>query len=514
MNTAAVSLSEVSRKFGEFWANREISLEIRSGSIHAIVGENGAGKSTLTRMIYGLLPPTSGSISVRGQLVRFTSPRQAIAAGIGMVHQHFMLIPDLTVTENIILGDERGSLFAPLKKKEAARKIQSIAETHGLDIDHDAVISDLSVGEEQRVEILKLLYREANILILDEPTAVLTPSETSQLFTTLTSLRNEGKTVILITHKLDEVLSVSDTVSVMRRGRVIATKPTATVTKSDLARLMVGRNILLRVENPPENPGKTVLKVVHTGFTDRKGRKKLNDLSFAVRAGEIYGIAGVEGNGQSELLSILWGMVEPGCLVSGSITMNDHPLKNMNPAEIAATGVSHIPEDRLRHAVIKDFPVSENMIFGRHREKRFLRLAGFNAKAVRAYTNSMIDRYDIRCGTESDPPLSGLSGGNQQKTVLAREIERPGLRLLILAQPTRGVDIGAIEMIHKKIIETRDKGIAILLISAELDEIISLSSRIGCIYKGSIRHEFSTAEIRRGRTCEQDFEKEIGMFIT
>ena len=514
MNAAAVSLSGVSRQFGEFWANRDISLDIRSGSIHAIVGENGAGKSTLTRMIYGLLTPTSGSISVRGQSVRFTSPRQAIGAGIGMVHQHFMLIPDLTVTENVMLGNEGSALFAPLKQKEAARKIQSIAETHGLDIDHNAVISDLSVGEEQRVEILKLLYRKTDILILDEPTAVLTPSETGQLFTTLTSLRDEGKTVILITHKLDEVLGVSDMVSVMRKGRIVATKPTATVTKSDLARLMVGRNILLRVENPPENPGETVLKVVRASFTDRKGRKRLNDLSFEIRAGEIYGIAGVEGNGQSELLSILWGMTEPGCLVNGSVTVNDRALKDMNSAEIAATGISHIPEDRLRHAVIKDFPVGENMIFGRHREKKFLLFAGFNANSVNDYTKSLIDRYDIRYDMQNNPPLSSLSGGNQQKIVLAREIERPGLKLLILAQPTRGVDIGAIEMIHKKIIETRDKGVAILLISAELDEIISLSSRIGCIYKGSIRHEFSTAEIRKGRSCEQDFEKEIGMFIT
>ena len=514
MNDVAVKLSGISKKFGSLWANREISLDIQTGSIHAIVGENGAGKSTLTKMIYGLFTPTSGSISIKGKAVRFSTPRQAIAEGIGMVHQHFMLIPELTVTENIILGDERGPLFTPLKKKEASLKIRSIAESHGLQVDPDALVSGLSVGEEQRVEILKLLYREAEILILDEPTAVLTPAETEQLFNTLRSLQKEAKTIILITHKLDEVLSVSDTVSVMRRGRMVATKSTASVTKSDLANLMVGRNVLLRVENPPEKPGKPILEVSKINLTDQKGRRKLNDLSFEVRAGEIYGIAGVEGNGQRELLALLWGMVEPQYITSGSVTLDGTSLKDKSSADIASSGVSHIPEDRLKHAVIPGFSVNENMVFGRHREKKFLRLAGFNATVVKNYTKSMVDHYDVRCDLQSNPSLAGLSGGNQQKIVLAREIDRPDLKLLILAQPTRGVDIGAIEMIHKKIIETRDKGIAILLLSAELDEIISLSSRIGCLYKGSIRHEFSTEEIRAGRSSEQAFEKKIGMFIT
>ncbi len=514
MGNTAVQLSGISKKFGSLWANRDVSLDIQTGSIHAIVGENGAGKSTLTKMIYGLLAPTSGALYVRGKKMSFSTPHQAIAEGIGMVHQHFMLIPELTVTENIILGDERGSLLLPLKKKETSRKIRSIAENHGLRVDPDALVSGLSVGEEQRVEILKLLYRNADILILDEPTAVLTPAETEQLFMTLKSLQHEGKTIILITHKLDEVLSVSDTVSVMQRGRIVATEPTAAVTKSDLATLMVGRNVLLRVDNPPEKPGTPVLEVSNIDLTDSKGVQKLNKLSFDVRAGEIYGIAGVEGNGQQELLALLWGMVRPDCIMTGSVTLDGVTLMNKNSSDIASLGVSHIPDDRLKHAVIPDFSVSENMILGRHREKKFLHLAGFDATAVTRYTASMIDRYDIRCDLQNNPSLSDLSGGNQQKIVLAREIDRPGLKLLILAQPTRGVDIGAIELIHKKIIEIRDKGIAILLISAELDEIISLSSRIGCLYKGSIRHEFSTEEIRTGRSLGQDFEKEIGMFIT
>ena len=514
MNEAAVRLTGVSKKFGELWANRNVTLDIQQKSIHAIVGENGAGKSTLTRMIYGLLSPTSGSIAIKGKTVRFNSPSQAIAMGIGMVHQHFMLIPELTVTENIMLGDERGRLLASLKKTDASRKIRAFADTHALAVDPDAYVSDLSVGEEQRVEILKLLYREADILILDEPTAVLTPSETEQLFATLKSLQLKGKTIILITHKLGEVLSISDTVSVMRKGEIVATKTTASVTKSDLARMMVGRNVLLRIDHPLETPGKCVLKVSHLSVTDRKGIGRINDLSFEVRSGEIYGIAGVEGNGQRELLDLLWGMGERQYRTSGSITLDGTSLRGMNPAEIASSGVSFIPEDRLKHAVITGFSIEENIILGRHREKRFLRFAGFDEAGVRKYTKSMIDRYDVRCDLRSNPPLGSLSGGNQQKIVLAREIDRPDLKMLILAQPTRGVDIGAIEMIHKKIIEIRDKGIAVFLVSTELDELISLSTRIGCLYKGSIRHEFSSEEIRKGRSAELDFEKEIGMFIT
>lgn len=514
MNDVAVRLSGISKKFGEFWANRDISLDIQAGSIHAIVGENGAGKSTLTRIIYGISVPTSGTISIRGKNIRFSAPRQAIDEGIGMVHQHFMLIPELSVTENIILGAEHCSLFAPLKKKEASLKIKSIAENHELALDPDVLVSELSVGEEQRVEILKLLYRNADILILDEPTAVLTPSETEQLFKTLKSLQQEEKTIILITHKLDEVLSVSDTVSVMRRGKIVATKTTTSVTKSDLANLMVGRNVLLKVDNPPETPGKSILQVSHVSLTDSKKRSRLNDLSFEVNEGEIYGIAGVEGNGQRELLSLLWGMAEPLHITNGTVTVEGASILGRNPAEIASSGVSHIPEDRLKHAVISNFSISENIIFGRHREHKFLKFAGFDTTAVNNYAKSMIDLYDVRCDLQNNPSLASLSGGNQQKIVLAREIDRPGLKLLILAQPTRGVDIGAIEMIHKKIIETRDNGVAILLISAELEEIISLSSRIGCLYKGTIRHEFTMEEVRKGRTSEQDFEKEIGMFIT
>ncbi|ASQ90441.1 ABC transporter [Prosthecochloris sp. GSB1] len=510
----AVTLQGVSKRFGDFWANRDISLDIREGSIHAIVGENGAGKSTLTNLIYGMHAPTEGTISVMGKPVRFSSPRQAIAEGIGMVHQHFMLVPDLTVAENIVLGEERSALFAPVDLSGAAEHIARLASGHGMEIEPRARVAELSVGEEQRVEILKLLYRNARILILDEPTAVLTPSETVQLFNTLESLRKSGRTVILITHKLDEVMAVSDTVSVMRKGRIVATRNTDGLSKTDMARMMVGRNVLLRVENPPETPGEAVLNVRRLTWKDARGRARLSKLDFSVRAGEIYGIAGVEGNGQSELLSLLWGMAKGGEHCSGSVTMLGQPLDGKNSAEIAALGVSFIPEDRLKHAIVPEYSVSENLIFGRHRERRFSKFPGFDKKKISDYARLMTGRYDIRYDTASDPTLRSLSGGNQQKIVLAREIDRPGLKLLILAQPTRGVDIGAIETIHRKIIETRDRGIGVLLVSAELDEIVALSSRIGCLYKGSIRHEFQTEEIRKGRSREKDFEKEIGRHIT
>ena len=514
MNRSVLSVSGLSKKFGTFWANRNISLEIENGSIHAIVGENGAGKSTLTRMLYGLLSPTSGFISVRGKSVRFSSPRQAIAEGIGMVHQHFMLVPELTVTENIMLGDERSHLFAPLKKRGTSETIRKIADTHALSIDPDALVSDLSVGEEQRVEILKLLYRNADILILDEPTAVLTPLETEKLFATLKSLQKEGKTVILITHKLDEVISVSDRVSVMRRGELIATEPTPSVTKADLARLMVGRDVLLRVEHPEENIGRPVLEVSNLSMNDWKGVQRLNGLSFEIRAGEIYGIAGVEGNGQSELLASLWGIADRRSVIDGSVMLDGTSIKGLHADKIAAMGVSHIPEDRLKHAVVPDFTIAENLIFGRHREKKFARTGGFNIPAIREYTDTVISEYMIRHNDRDNQKLASLSGGNQQKVVLAREIRRPDLKLLLLAQPTRGVDIGAIEMIHRQIIETRDKGIAILLVSAELDELVSLSTRIGCLYKGSLRREFTAEEVRYGRSSEKDFKKEIGLSIT
>ena len=511
---AAVRLCGISKRFGTFAANSNISLSVEEGSIHALVGENGAGKSTLTKIIYGMIQPSEGEVYIQGKPVHFSSPREAIDAGVGMVHQHFMLIPTLTVAENIMLGDEHARLFQQLPLKRLKKLIQKHALEFGLAVDPDALVENLSVGEEQRVEILKLLFRKASIMIFDEPTAVLTPSEIEHLFATLRTLRDKGNTIILITHKLDEVLSVADTVSVMRKGEIIGTMPAKSVTKPELARMMVGRNVLLKVTNPPPKPGKTVLDVKNLGYRTRQGVEKLHNLSFTVRAGEIYGIAGVEGNGQSELLQALYGLTPAGTLLTGEAMLKGRSVLGKNPDEITLMGVSLTPENRLRHAVILDYTVSANLLFGRHREPAFHRGAGFDNDALNRYCEQMIADYDIKCTSPASQLLSSLSGGNQQKIVLARELNRPDISLLILAQPTRGVDIGAIETIHNKIIEARTKGMAILLISSELEEITALSTRIGTLYKGSIVHEFSQDEVSLKRNSEDEFHKEIGLHIT
>ena len=512
--TVAVRLSALSKKFGSFSANSNISLSVEKGTIHALVGENGAGKSTLTKIIYGMFRPTSGEIFIDGKAVCFSSPRDAIHSGIGMVHQHFMLIPELTVTENIILGNEPCQIFQRIPLKKSKALILNDATAYGLALDPDALVGSLSIGEQQRVEILKLLFRRAAIMIFDEPTAVLTPLETERFFATLRSLRDKGKSIILITHKLDEVLAVADMVSVMRKGEIVGTIPAASTTKGELAQMMVGRSLLLRVTNPPASPGETVLDINKLCFRTKKGVDRLHDLSFTIRAGEIYGIAGVEGNGQSELLQVLWGLAPEGASIGGEALLRGCSLIGKKPAEIARMGVSHIPEDRLRHAVIANYTVSENFLFGRHRERSFHQGTGFNSSAVNGYTEEMIADYAVSCNFPNRQPLRALSGGNQQKVVLARELSRPAISLLLLAQPTRGVDIGAIETIHQKIIEARTNGVAILLVSSELEEIIALSTRIGCLYKGSIRHTFSQEEVELKRDSAEAFQKEIGLYIT
>ena len=510
----ALHLSALSKKFGSFAAINNVSLSVEEGTIHAIVGENGAGKSTLTKIIYGMHSPTSGKLSIKGKVASFTSPREAIKAGIGMVHQHFMLVPELSIAENIILGHEGSALFRRLPLEKAKSLIKKDAEVYGLAVEPDALVASLSIGEQQRVEILKLLFRHAEIMIFDEPTAVLTPSETDRLFITLRSLRDTGKTIILVTHKLDEVLAVADTVSVMKKGEIIDTMPSSSVTKEELARMMVGRNVLLSVTNPAATPGEIILTINNLCYRTTRGEMKVQHLSLNVRAGEIYGIAGVEGNGQSELLQALWGLAPERTIISGTATLNGASIIGKQPGDIALMGISYTPEDRLRHAVITDYTVAENLLFGRHRERSFHQGIGFNVPTIKRYAEEMIANYAIRCSSPESQPLGSLSGGNQQKVVLAREMSRPGISLLILAQPTRGVDIGAIETIHNKIIEARRHGMAILFVSSELDEIIALSTRIGCIYKGSIRHEFSQAEVELKREAEHEFKKEIGLHIT
>lgn len=517
---SSIEFRGISKKFGSFYANQDVSLTVERGTIHAIVGENGAGKSTLMKILYGLYEPTSGEIFINGKRAQIHSPTDAIRLGIGMVHQHFMLVPTLSVAENIILGDEP-TTRGIIDFTKVHQDLKSLSEKFGLAMSPDALVSTLSVGEEQRVEILKVLYRKADILILDEPTAVLTPIETEQLFQTLKSLASSGKTILIITHKLDEVLAISNRVSVMRQGKLVATMETKDTTKESLARLMVGRDVLLSVPKTPCNEKEIVLSVRNLCYTDSRGVKMLNNLSFDIKAGEIYGIAGVEGNGQSELLKALWGMQDERDVLSGEIKFGNVNLLGKSPREIAALGISHIPEDRLRYAVIKDYSISNNLIFGRHREPAFAARIGFKWNELAQYALDMLTLFDVRAAVQSDErkkiadeKIGNLSGGNQQKIVSARELGRPKLKLLILAQPTRGVDIGAIEFIHRKIIETRDRGIAILLISAELDEVLALSDRIGCLYKGTIRKEFSKQEVLQARADLKEFEKEIGVFIT
>ncbi|MBN1279102.1 MAG: ABC transporter ATP-binding protein [Chlorobiaceae bacterium] len=510
----ALVLSGISKRFGAIEANRNVSFSVLKGSIHAIAGENGAGKSTLARLIFGLYKPDSGTIAVNGKAVSMSAPGDAIAAGIGMVHQHFMLVPSLTVAENVMLGVEGRRLFSPISAKNTADEIRSLSEQYGLPVDPEALTGKLSVGEEQRVEILKVLYRKADILIFDEPTAVLTPQETDRLFSILRTLCRHGKTILIITHKLDEVLSLADRVSVMRKGEVTGTVECETTSKEELARMMVGRNVLLRVDNPTPSPGKPLLVVENISCITENGVLKLDNLNFLVRSGEIFGIAGVDGNGQSELLSLLWGLRSGKSRISGTIRINDIDIIGKSPAAIASLGVSHIPEDRLKHAVIGSFSIRENLLFGRHRERRFKKGIGFDRKNVSVYANRLREQYDIRCDDIDKQSIGSLSGGNQQKVVAARELDRPGLRLLILAQPTRGVDIGAIETIHRSIIKARNEGIAILLISSELDELIALSTRIGCLYNGSFRRIFTEEDVAKGRCDEQAFEHEIGLHIT
>jgi len=510
----AIRLTSVSKTFGAVKACSKVSLSIRSGTIHAVVGENGAGKSTLAGLIYGMHQPDCGRIEINGTTVSFSSPGEAIAAGIGMVHQHFMLVPTLTVLENVLLGLEKKSLLSPLDLKNSGESIRQLSLKYGMAVDPLARVSTLSVGEEQRVEILKVLYRNARILILDEPTAVLTPLETRQLFAVLRSLAGEGKTILIITHKLDEVLALADTVTVMSRGSVTGTLPCLETSKEELARMMVGRSVLLRVDNPEPSPGNIVLSIENLGYRTATGLGKLEAVSFSVRSGEIFGIAGVEGNGQSELLSLLWGLRERGREVSGKVLFEGADITRKSPGEITRLGVSHIPEDRLKHAVVAGFSVAENMIFGRHREKRFHRGFGFDRQEVSRYALKLGETYDVRCTDHVNTPLGTLSGGNQQKVVVARELDRPGMKLLILAQPTRGVDIGAIEQIHRSIIAARDRGTAIVLVSSELDELISLSTRIGALYKGSFRRVFTREEVLEGRRRGRPFEEELGLCIT
>jgi ABC-type uncharacterized transport system ATPase subunit len=475
MADSAIELIGINKSFGAVQANRDINLAIERGTIHGIIGENGAGKSTLMSILYGFYHADSGEIRVAGQPAAIDTPNDAIAAGIGMVHQHFMLVDNFTVLENVILGVEG----APLLGSGIARarsELERLEHEYGLEVDPDALIENLPVGLQQRVEILKALYRGADTLILDEPTGVLTPPEADHLFRILRMLKEQGKTIVLITHKLREIMAVTDNVSVMRQGQMVATRRTADTTVEELAELMVGRRVLLQVEKGAARPGAVKLKVENLTVRDSRGVTMVDDVSFEVRAGEIVGIAGVAGNGQSELIEAISGIRRA---VSGEVHLDGVPIGvtgAADPAALRDQGLAHVPEDRHHMGLVLAFEQNENSILGYHDDPKYLKGPFLDLDAIRRDAREKIEKYDIRPG---DPRLrtANFSGGNQQKIVLAREMERdPGV--LIVGQPTRGVDVGAIEFIHKRLIAMRDAGKAVLLVSVELDEIRSLSDRI------------------------------------
>lgn len=485
MQDFLLQMRGITKRFPGVTANDGVSFDLRPGEIHALVGENGAGKTTLMKILYGLHRPDSGSVLVRGKPVSIRGPREAIRLGIGMVHQHFMLFPPFTVLENVTIGEE-ASVAGILKPAVPRRKIMSLVEENRLSVDPESRVEELSVGQQQRVEILKILYRGAEILVFDEPTAVLTPQEAEDLFRTFREMKRQGKGVIFITHKLDEVLAVADRITVIRHGRVVETMDRAAATKPRIAELMVGKPVLLEVERPPAEPGSTVLEVRDLRIRSPRGYPVLDGLSLTVRAGEIYGVAGVEGNGQSELVRAVAEGLEAQ---SGEVLLEGRDLGQSGVRERRERGIAHIPEDRQKEGLLLPFSLAWNIALGRHNKPPYVnRLQLLNEKAVRARARDTIARFDIRTPSE-DTPANALSGGNQQKAVVAREIET-GARLLVAAQPTRGVDIGATEFIHRQLMKARCDGRAVLLVSADLDELLALSDRIGVIFKGRIVREF------------------------
>jgi simple sugar transport system ATP-binding protein len=491
-----VELVGIDKRFGAVHANRDVHLRIARGTIHGLVGENGAGKSTLMSILYGFYHADEGEIRVGGVPVRIKGPQDAIRLGIGMVHQHFMLVETFTVLENLLLGAEQGPILAP-SMAAARTKVEEIERSFGLEVPLDARVADLPVGLQQRVEILKALFRGADVLILDEPTAVLSPPEVEQLFRILARLREEGRTILIITHKLKEIMAITDAVSVLRQGRVVADFRTAETDEQALADAMVGRKAELEIVKGPASPGPVLLSAQGLTVVDGQGIARLADAGFTLRAGEILGVAGVAGNGQSELLAVLAGMQ---AATGGSFTVKDRTIPAggaFTPKDARALGIGHVPEDRLKLAVIKPFPAQESAILGFHEDAELGDGPLLSWRRVAARTRMLMERFDVR---PPDPRLrsSLFSGGNQQKLVMAREITKDP-DILLVGQPTRGVDIGAIAFIHRELVALRDKGKAILVVSSELEEILALSDRILVMCAGRIVGELPRAEATEGR---------------
>jgi general nucleoside transport system ATP-binding protein len=495
----AVEMRAITKRFGDVLANDHISLAIPDQSIHAIIGENGAGKSTAMNILYGFYAADEGEILIDGQPREINGPGDAIKLGLGMVHQHFMLVEPLTVAENIVLGAEPTKGLS-IDYRKARARVREISAQYGLKIEPDARIADLSVGQQQRVEILKTLYRGARILILDEPTAVLTPQEVAEMFAILRGLRDQGKTIVIITHKLAEVLALSDNITVMRDGKVVGNLPTSEATAEGLARLMVGREVLLRVKKDEAKPRDPVLSVRRLTLRGAEGNPILDGVSFEVRGGETLGIAGVEGNGQTELIEILAGLRRA---TEGEVLLEGTRIDNLDPHQRKRRGIAHIPEDRHRRGLLLPFDLAGNSILGVHRDRPISGAVLLNNDVIVERAERLVREYDVRPPNIA-LPARALSGGNQQKLIVAREFDiKP--RLVLVAQPTRGVDIGATEFIHSKLIELRDAGAAVLLVSAELDEVLSLSDRLIVIYEGRIVGEVDPKSVS---------EEQIGLMMT
>ncbi|HEY8727605.1 MAG TPA: ABC transporter ATP-binding protein [Gaiellaceae bacterium] len=480
-----LELRGITKEFPGVLANDHVDFDLRRGEVHALLGENGAGKSTLMSILYGLYTPDSGEILMNGKPVAINSPKDAIELGIGMVHQHFMLIPVMTVTENIVLAQEPRHAGVLLDYDAAAERVRELSTSFGLAVDPNARIQKITVGQQQRVEILKALYRGAEILILDEPTAVLTPQEARELFEIIEGLKAQGKSIVFISHKLNEVLEVADRITVLRRGKRVETIPRDGATEAGLARSMVGREVLLRVDKKPAEPGEPLLKVADLSVRDDRGLEAVRGVTFDVRAGEIVGIAGVDGNGQSELIDALTGLRKPA---GGRMTVGGQDLTHASARQALDAGMGHIPEDRHRRGLVLDFNLAENLALHDYGKEPFSRFGWLNPRRWLRWAAGLLKEFDVRGGGPTTR-ASSLSGGNQQKVVVAREVSRDP-SVLIAAQPTRGLDVGAIEFVHRRLVEQRDAGKAVLLVSLELEEILSLSDRILVLYEGRIVAEF------------------------
>jgi simple sugar transport system ATP-binding protein len=480
-----LQLRGITKEFPGVLANDHVDFDLRRGEVHALLGENGAGKSTLMNVLYGLYRPDEGEIRISGEPVVLHSSKDAIEHGIGMVHQHFMLIPVMTVAENIVLGSEPSESGVLLDYSAARDRVRELSRGFGFAVDPDARVQDITVGQQQRVEIMKALYRRADILVLDEPTAVLTPQEAGELFEILRTLSREGLSIIFISHKLNEVLEIADRITVLRRGKLVETLPTRGATEASLARLMVGREVLLRVDKPAVTTGDALLRVADLRVRDERGIEKVRGVSFEVHAGEIVGIAGVDGNGQTELIDALAGLIRPE---SGGVELAGRDVTHESVRKHFDDGFGHIPQDRQRHGLVLEFSIAENVALHEFRTEPDSRLGWLNPRALIARARRLIKEFDVRGGGPATH-AGALSGGNQQKVILAREIDRDP-KVLVAAQPTRGLDVGAIEFVHRRLVEERAEGRAILLVSLELDEVLSLADRILVLYEGEIVGEY------------------------